>query len=536
MASDERLDIKKFDFVEPGFVFLDPKGKVVHVVDRVRTFNAPWMIHLLRAVLAKHPKFNRPVGDDADSLARGGDYEAALKKTKDPVKRARLRRLLREPAEAAAELEGQKGTAAAVERAWLALHKSEFAAAENALAGVESREAEYLLSLIEFYTARESAAIGRWKKLAGEDDRWGWKSAANLVTERDTLPMGPTLHSFEDPFWYPSGAYADLPEGTRWPREEKEIRDVARRAVEFLLRNQRANGGFEDSRYVYCPSPKILPNVFVAATSLAAAALLQWREIDPERIDKALKKAEAYLLDDRNMNRGRNEEMYADAYRLVYWTRKYDAIAAERKATLREMTRIVKALSRTQRRNGFWAHEYPNPFCTAAVMHGLWMARERKAEGVDPLLKRGASALKSTRGRNGRQAYGGRGRASGAKDSCARSAMCEAALHMAGEASRGDIRKALSEFWEHHDKLEWVRVCDYHAHGQLGGFFYFHGFFHSAVAASLLDKKDRGEQFSRFRDQLLRIPEIDGSFIDSHELGKCYGTAMALLVLRLVEE
>jgi hypothetical protein len=31
---------------------------------------------------------------------------------------------------------------------------------------------------------------------------------------------------------------------------------------------------------------------------------------------------------------------------------------------------------------------------------------------------------------------------------------------------------------------------------------------------------------------MLAIPEIDGSFIDSHELGKCYGTAMALLTLR----
>jgi hypothetical protein len=31
---------------------------------------------------------------------------------------------------------------------------------------------------------------------------------------------------------------------------------------------------------------------------------------------------------------------------------------------------------------------------------------------------------------------------------------------------------------------------------------------------------------------VLSIPEFDGSFIDSHELGKSYGTAMALLVLK----
>jgi hypothetical protein len=31
---------------------------------------------------------------------------------------------------------------------------------------------------------------------------------------------------------------------------------------------------------------------------------------------------------------------------------------------------------------------------------------------------------------------------------------------------------------------------------------------------------------------LQKIPEMDGSFVDSHEFGRSYGTAMALLILR----
>jgi hypothetical protein len=30
---------------------------------------------------------------------------------------------------------------------------------------------------------------------------------------------------------------------------------------------------------------------------------------------------------------------------------------------------------------------------------------------------------------------------------------------------------------------------------------------------------------------ILAMPEIDGCFVDSHEIGRCYGTAMALLCL-----
>ena len=33
-------------------------------------------------------------------------------------------------------------------------------------------------------------------------------------------------------------------------------------------------------------------------------------------------------------------------------------------------------------------------------------------------------------------------------------------------------------------------------------------------------------------EHVLKIGEIDGSFVDSHELGKSYGTGMALMVLK----
>jgi hypothetical protein len=490
MVLDHHLDIQKFEFIEPGFVFMTADGKVVHRVDRIRTFSSAWMLHLLRSVLAHF-------GND---------------KLPEP-KNAHQRRLARQV----------DPNAQGLERAYLLLHQRDLKGAEEALAKESGTEAEYLRSVVEFYTAREKQAIERWKKLAKEDNLWGWKAAANLVTEQDTLPMGPLVHSFEDFSWAPEAAYVDLPKDTRWPREAKDLKDGALRAVHFLLRNQRSDGGFKDSRYVYCDSPKILPNVFTAVTALAACALFEWRPLDPERIDPAIAKAEAYIFDESHINRGQNEEMYAQAYRLMYLCKKSPK-------AVDKMNPIVKRLGALQDSEGLWAHEYPNAFCTAAVLQVLCQAKACGAEGTDNLIKRATAALKASRLKNGRQPYDVEHNAAGAKDSMARSAVCEGALLMAGQSTAENVEAALKEYWDNLNRLQAIRVCDFHADGELGGFFYWHGVYHTSEAAMRLGSA--GEHHQKFRDQVLSIAEIDGSFIDSHELGKCYGTSMALLVLR----
>ena len=50
------------DFVEPGFVLLSPDGRIVHTIDRIRTFNAGWLRGALVRVLRKNPAFNAPAG------------------------------------------------------------------------------------------------------------------------------------------------------------------------------------------------------------------------------------------------------------------------------------------------------------------------------------------------------------------------------------------------------------------------------------------------------------------------------------------
>lgn len=77
-----------------------------------------------------------------------------------------------------------------------------------------------------------------------------------------------------------------------------------------------------------------------------------------------------------------------------------------------------------------------------------------------------------------------------------------------------------------------MRRNDFHSDGELGGFFFFHSVYHASEVVKLLPEAERAPHWQKFIALLQDIPEIDGSFIDSHELGRSYGTAMALLTLR----
>jgi hypothetical protein len=57
----------------------------------------------------------------------------------------------------------------------------------------------------------------------------------------------------------------------------------------------------------------------------------------------------------------------------------------------------------------------------------------------------------------------------------------------------------------------------------------------SEAIAAVKDPALRQSLAKKQLDLILSLPELDGCFIDSHELGRCYGTASALLCLDLME-
>lgn len=592
------LGLKSSDRMEPSLVFLKEDGTVAHEMHRIRSMNADFIMNTLRLVLQKHPEYDAP--SDAAAAARqnaekagdakslldlaeeqmlDGAYVAAEKTLEEARKKAAGGELGRtsyltgvlhrrgrkaEPALKALE-ETTKWpewkSAARVESALIHLRQGRFGEAAKIFESMlqedpkhaRASEARYHVGVCHYLTRDEKKAGEIWLALAETDPEtpWGWRAAGCVAPMPSSSFMGISglTHGQEDPLWPAEGALEELRPGSEWPRKEGDLDDAARRALSFLLRQQRSNGSWPDSRYVFGQGKVILPNVWVAATAICAAGLLDWRDLDPAGVDRALEKATEYLLDEGHLNRGKYETSYADAYRLVYFSKRVRAFPKEREALVAAMTDIVAKLIESQTKGGHWWHEYPNPFITGTVLYALAMARDAGVQ-VDPAAgERGAQALIDCRRDDGTYPYQADARPAkrdgkpkpgtgeiGKVYSAGRMAVCEYGLKLWDKGSAEFVERGLRTFLKHHGRFDRVRKSDTHADGELAGFFYFHSFYPATAAAHLLEAKTRDEILAELRRLLMLIPEVDGSFAEDHESGKSYSTGMALLCLKNVKE
>ncbi len=557
----DRFGLKPLAFVEPAVVFLDGDGKVVHFVERIRTFQGQWFADLCTRVLDA-AKVERTGASVAELRSKGLWQKALTMASKSEPKNAavwleiaRLERLLRLPDQAmdsvkkarAAEPNAAQSGDAACEQGLLLTMTGRLleAQAEFEMAwrsrGTRAGEAGYWYALNALKLGDESGAMRRFL-LVGQkfpNTLFGRRARANTTLGPDDRPLGAAFTGFEAVQYLPEAAYRGLPKDTTWQGDKLSAAAMARAGVEFLLQQQRDDGGFSDARYAYWPSSEITPNVWVAITSIALTALWEHRQDHPDlqdRIDRALQRGEAYILDPKRLNRGANEDCYSDAYRLMYLSRRTTASEGPaRDALVQRMNEIVAAAAKRQKASGFWAHEYENAFATGAVLQEVLAAKAAGASVPIEVTDRAAAALISARSKNGTFVYGGaaaEGHETKLKDSAGRMPVCEGALFQVGRSDLEKVTFSIDNFWANMKNLEGVRRNDFHSDGELGGFFFFHSVFHASETVRLLPPEAQKVQWERFLALLQQIPELDGSFLDSHELGRSYGTAMALLTLR----
>ncbi len=548
-----RFDLRPLAFVEPALVVLDGQGRVVHLVERIRTFDAAWLDGLLRRLLER-------TGAAADAstaagpegaLSQGRFDEAARRIDALPAsgRRAYLQAVLARRQQAfgdaqtaLAEARRRGGPAPAdldaeEIRIKLGLGQLDLGDSVPSAEGIRAAEAAYHRALAAWWRGETTAARDGFAQVAATwpEDAYGLRARANLEIGPDGRPYGAAFSGFESIAPLSKWAFESEHQDTLWHGPTRTADEIARRGVEFLLSMQRENGGFQDSRYAYWPSPRITPNAWIAITALAATALLEHRDVAPDRVDAALERAEAYMFDPAHLNRGDNEDVYADTYRLLYLSRRQQGAQDDgsRAALVAKMHAIIAEAQERQRESGFFAHEYENAFCTAAMLWGLRLAEGAGASVPPEMFSRGVAALVSARLDDGAFAYSGTAarRKSSVKDSSARMPVCEGMLFELGESDPGRLRAAFDAYWENLHRIEQVRRNDFHSDGELGGFFFFHSLFHASEVMRLLPDDLREEGAARIRDVLQRIPEMDGSFVDSHEIGRSYGTAMALLTL-----
>jgi tetratricopeptide (TPR) repeat protein len=539
----ERFDLRPLEVIEPMFVLIDGNGAVVERIDRVRTFDGLWFATWLREALAEHAPLEeaRLASASPAELTSLGEWERALAAlgTGDEtrIERAGLLRRLRRGEEALALLPDEP--AAQLERGRILNRLGRFDDARIALLGAlrsDQADVHEELALALLSLGDESGALRRFALLAQRhpDTLAGRRASANVHVGRDELPMGAAFAGYQNVAYLPESAYGLGAKDTAWRGAPPTADELRTRAVHFLLRMQRDHGGFTDARYAYWPDSTITANTWVAVTALSARALLEHRDVAPEAIDAALLSAEAFLFDPARLNRGANEDVYADCYRLEYLARRAQLDEAARPLCEQRMREIVAAAAARQEDNGFFAHEYPNAFCTGAMLQAFIAVRAIGIHIDAGVLERGCDALLAARGSDGTYAYGGT--ASGESgstlaDAAARMPLCEAVLFELGRGDPAHLSFALDNFWEQLPRLEKVRRNDFHSDGELAGFFWSHGLYHTSATLRLLPPEVAAHHARRLFEVLQRTPELDGSFADSHEFGKSYGTAMALLVL-----
>ncbi len=492
----KHFGLNRYAFIEPGCLILSSDGEVIKRIDRMTTLHPEWWQTMLLSIEPDaKPQQSRP------------EIETEWQRIK-----------IRTQGKPLAESPKEWNPSETLEWEWL-------------------RGVDY------FRSGEHQKAFEVWKTASEQfpSEPLAWKLAA------EAEGFGPFVRGFE--------TYDPLPE-TLLEKVRREPlltsasgpaiyseEEIWNRSVSYLLGMQNRDGGWRDSDYDFGGTDS-LPNVYVAVTALCGLALAEAKERMPHRnieIQTALERAVQFLIDESNLNRrDRDELTWAHAYRVQFLAKS----VAVRPELIKALQSAVQDLEQFQSPNGGWFHEYPNPFVSATALVALAHAREAGAVIDEVQVDKGLAALAGNRFENGAFPYNSprtrrrsapKGTMKDIQSGVARNPICELAL-LNWQASNEELLEvAIKRSFEYNDLLQKALKYDDHTdQNAYGGFFFWYGVYGRGLAISHLTDKTLREEFARHqRDLILSLPELDGCFVDSHELGRCYGTAMALLSLAM---
>lgn len=496
-GQQNQYDLKPYLFIEPGFVILDGAGELKVRVDRLSTLHPQWLEHLLEQQIA-------------------GQRE-------------------------------QPPRPEFLERLWQQFAAGDYSQMEFPnQSDSPSRVEELLLEgMVAFRRGNHDRARQKWIAAADLDPQspLAWKAAA------EAEGWGPFVRGFEVFRQLPPAALSAglQSKGSAAPAGVYDPSQLWLRGVQFLLEMQNEKGAWTDSDYDFGGTDS-LPNVHAAVTAIAAMALAkappvlrqqQWLSQDLEnRLNRAVQQAVSYVADDANLNLQDSDEL---VWAYIYRIRLFSLLLPSQPELRPNLERAVKSLVAIQSPTGAWFHEYPNPFVTATA---LLACSEAAAVGVsvDPgVIERGVRSLKQERYGNGGFLYSSKrgdqtlpeGREADVAASAGRMPVGELALMLHGASTEQNLQYAIdrSFFWSE-PFLAALKYDDHTSNMGYGGFFIWFDLEKRGLAISQLTEPEKKATFQqRQLELILALPEVDGCFIDSHELGRVYGTAMGLISL-----
>ena len=354
--------------------------------------------------------------------------------------------------------------------------------------------------------------------------------------------------------------------GPRHPAADPaSIRRAHRQGVEFLLRDQNADGSwgtFESSRpgEIYLGTVSSFNAFHQATSALCCMALAQpSREIPAAKA--ALDRGLHFLLTVEPSNRATGDTFYDN------WTHLYvlqalsvflqdERFAVMHKELRRVAERELGTLARLQSADGGfgyydfgWALKRPmgmesTSFMTSAALMALDEAKRAGLTVPDPMIRSGLASLSGLRLGDGAFIYSHYAalrpgvlfnRVNG---SLGRSQPCNLAMwtfhHK--DLKNSDLVRGLDNLFTQHAFIEMGRGRPYphEAWYYTAGYYFFFGHYYAARVIEQLEPAERPAWRSKLASTLVRLQDPDGSWFDFPLYGyyKEYGTAFALMSLQ----
>jgi tetratricopeptide (TPR) repeat protein len=395
-----------------------------------------------------------------------------------------------------------------------------------------------------------------WRRLVDEheDDRWAWKAAANLLdagalirgVERLDWPAGDVLESARTPARKPLSASAPA-----------SLDRAESAAVAFLVESQREDGSW----IVPADAFGLGPGLYTpAVTAICAASLVPAAtSAGPAKqgAASAVSKALRHALDLRERGSLDAGSDLAGVYSI--WGRTYVLALLARCSRAKigdaaeldaAMSALLASIAGNQHVNGGWPYVFlpgdpsgenfdPSAsFLTAGVVTVLLDARDCGVDVPEEVLDRALDFLDGLRQEDGSYRYmrdlPNARVGDDFPEAAGRGPACAFALHRGGRADLARIRPALAAFLEHRPafRKEWHKALCHTAPEGFGSHYLFFDYLFAARAARVLPKSERERARLAILEDVLGERFADGSFEDIPLLGRAYGTAMALMILR----
>lgn len=359
------------------------------------------------------------------------------------------------------------------------------------------------------------------------------------------------------------------------PPSPHEIQGSINRGIDFLLEDQRPDGGWGSAEQtkglnIYAPVPGAHQGFKLAVAGLVLEALVECEQtLDSQRsarVSEAIDRGTQWMLANHDrVRRSETDALYNNwghAYAIQGFVKLHQRAEGNKSLQKQLLAAIDTQAEKLQRYaflNGGWGYydfdhrtqipaSSPNSFTTATVLVALHEAEQLGIDFPQELLDKAMESLERQRFPDFTYAYGeylrmrprmGINRPAG---SLGRSQACNVAMRLYGdEAVTDDVLKAwLNRLFARNGWLGVGRKkpIPHESFFQVAGYFYYYGHYYAAMAINMLPEAERPYFQQHLAHILLPLQEKDGSWWDYpfYNYHQQYGTAMALYTLRQCQQ